>query len=153
MFRRTSVGVAVRATFGGIAGVLAFSGMPALAQTQQSLERVEITGSLLRRIEGEAALPVTTISLDELRSAGATNAEQALRLITQGGAAVTSSGSVSATNGAASYASLRGIGVSVHAGAAQRPAQGGQLRLARRQRRRGPEQHPAGAIDRVEVLK
>ena len=56
MFRRTSVGVAVRATFGGIAGVLAFSGMPAHAQTQQSLERVEITGSLLRRIEGEAAL-------------------------------------------------------------------------------------------------
>ena len=110
MFRRTSVGVAVRATFGGIAGVLAFSGMPALAQTQQSLERVEITGSLLRRIEGEAALPVTTISLDELRSAGATNAEQALRLITQGGAAVTSSGSVSATNGAASYASLRSLG-------------------------------------------
>ena len=51
MFRRTRVGAAVRATFGGIAGVLAFSGMPAHAQAQQSLERVEITGSLLRRID------------------------------------------------------------------------------------------------------
>ena len=76
MFRRTRIGVAVSAAFGGIAGLLAF-GMPAQAQTQQSLERVEITGSLLRRIEGESALPVTTITVQELQAAGVTNAEQA----------------------------------------------------------------------------
>jgi len=84
----------------------------ALAQASgsQSLERVEVTGSLLRRIEGEASLPTTTISVEELRNAGVTNAEQALKLVTQGGAGLVSSGSVSQGNGAASYASLRSLG-------------------------------------------
>jgi len=84
----------------------------ALAQASgtQALERVEITGSLLRRIEGETALPVTTLSVTELQAAGATNAEQALRLVTQGQTATVTSGSVSGTNGAASYASLRSLG-------------------------------------------
>jgi iron complex outermembrane receptor protein len=83
-----------------------------LAQTPpaQSLERVEITGSLIKRIEGETALPVTILKVDELQAAGATNAEQAMRLITQGNAGLVSSGSVSQTNGAASYASLRSLG-------------------------------------------
>ena len=110
MLRRTRLSVAVSAAFsaslvGITPGVLAQTTPPA-----QSLERVEITGSLIKRIEGETALPVTVLKVDELRAAGATNAEQAMRLITQGGAGLVSSGSVSQTNGAASYASLRSLG-------------------------------------------
>jgi iron complex outermembrane recepter protein len=109
MLRAKKVSLAVSAALSsGLIGLAP----NALAQASgtQALERVEITGSLLRRIEGEAALPTTTISREELINAGATNAEQALRLVTQGGASLVSSGSVSQGNGAASYASLRSLG-------------------------------------------
>jgi iron complex outermembrane receptor protein len=109
MLKATKISLAVSAALGsGLIGLAP----NALAQASgaQALERVEITGSLLRRIEGEAALPTTLITVEELRNAGVTNAEQALRLVTQGGTGLVSSGSVSQGNGAASYASLRSLG-------------------------------------------
>jgi len=109
MFRAKKISLAVSAALGsGLIG-LAPSAV-AQSTSAQSLERVEVTGSLLRRIEGETSLPTTLISADELRNAGVTNAEQALRLVTQGSAGLVSSGSVSQGNGAASYASLRSLG-------------------------------------------
>ncbi len=109
MLRAKKISLAVSAALGsGLIGMA--PGALAQATGTQALERVEITGSLLRRIEGETALPVQTISTEELRNAGVTNAEQALRLVTQGGASLVSSGSVSQTNGAASFASLRSLG-------------------------------------------
>jgi len=110
-FRKLPVASSVASAFGGFVVVAITLPAPVIAQTgAQALERVEITGSLLKRIEGETSLPVTTLSVDELRKAGATNAEQALRLVTQGAASLVSSGSVSQGNGAASYASLRSLG-------------------------------------------
>jgi iron complex outermembrane recepter protein len=109
MFKRTRLGVAVTAAFSGIAGALAL-GLPAYAQTSQTLDRVEITGSMLRRIEGETALPVTTLRVEELEKAGVTNAEQAVKFITQQQGGVVTSSSVSGTNGAAAYADLRSLG-------------------------------------------
>ncbi len=107
MWKLKKITLAVSAAIGG--GLVGFAPQ-ALAQGAQALERVEITGSLLRRIEGETALPVTTISVEDLQQVGVTNAEQALRVVTQGAASLVSSGSVSQTNGAASYASLRSLG-------------------------------------------
>ncbi len=106
--KRTKLSLAVSAALS--AGLVGFAPGAVGQTTPQAMDRVEITGSLLRRIETENALPVTTISSDELVKAGATNAEQALRLVTQGGASLVSSGSVSQGNGAASYASLRSLG-------------------------------------------
>src|SRR5689334_17305562 len=42
----------------------------------QQVERVEITGSSIKRIEGETALPVQVITRKELDQSGATNVEQ-----------------------------------------------------------------------------
>ena len=109
MLKRTKLSLAVSAALS--AGLAGFA-PGALGQTStQSLDRVEVTGSLIKRIESEVALPVTSISATELQSAGVTNAEQVLRTITQNnaGGAVTS-GSVSGNNGGASYASLRALG-------------------------------------------
>jgi iron complex outermembrane receptor protein len=81
MLRAKKVSLAVSAALGsGLIGLAP----AALAQATgaQALERVEITGSLLRRIEGETALPVTTLSTEEIIRSGATNAEQAMRLVT-----------------------------------------------------------------------
>ena len=53
---------------------------PAIAQDTQSnqsnpsMQRVEITGSSIRRIATEGALPVQTITLDQMNKQGVTNA-------------------------------------------------------------------------------
>ena len=94
--------------FGGLAAVTA---LPAAAQ-QQQLERVEITGSMIKRSETESALPVTTISSEELRRAGVTTAEQAMTFIAENQSATNSSNSVGSSNGGASFVDLRGLGAS-----------------------------------------
>jgi iron complex outermembrane receptor protein len=86
---------------------LGISPLPSLAQ---SAERIEITGSLIRRIEGEGSLPVVTLKAEELARAGVTNAEEAVKFITQQQGGTVTSGSVSGTNGAAAYADLRSLG-------------------------------------------
>ena len=80
------------------------------APTAQQLDRVEITGSMIRRAAGETALPITTLNIEELQKAGVTTAEQAVQFITENQSAVVSSGSVGGSNGATSYADLRGLG-------------------------------------------
>ena len=92
-----------------VVGALAVSmALPAFAQqATEKIEKIEVTGSLIKRVDGEAALPVVVISIEDLAKAGVTNAEQAIKLITQQQGGTVTSGSVSGTNGGASYASLR----------------------------------------------
>ena len=74
--------------------------------------RVEVTGSNIKRIEGEGALPVQVIDRDEIIRSGSTNAMEIVNLIS----ANNSGGNVSLGNiiGAATFsnqtASLRGLG-------------------------------------------
>jgi iron complex outermembrane receptor protein len=96
---------------------------PAVAQQAQSqapMQRVEITGSSIKRIALEGALPVQTISVDQLDKQGITNAEQMLRLISANGTGadnMTSGNNVfgadaDRVSGGGSFASLRGLGPS-----------------------------------------
>lgn len=90
---------------------MAFGPLPVLAQSGgESVQRVEVTGSLIRRIDSETSLPVTTIRSEDLQRVGVTNAEQAVQFITQQQGGTVTSGSVSGTNGAAAYADLRSLG-------------------------------------------
>ena len=110
MLKRTKLSLAVSAALS--AGLVGFA-PGAFAQAQpsaQKLDRVEVTGSLIKRIEGETSLPVTTLNISDLEKAGVTNAEQAVKFITQQQGGTVTSGSVSGTNGAASYADLRSLG-------------------------------------------
>jgi len=114
MFRKTKVCTGLMLAFGSAA-----VGMnPALAQQQppapppqQQLEKVEITGSSIKRIEAETALPVQVITREAIEKTGATTVEQLLNTVT----AASSSGqlpaaSVSgATTGGISSVSLRGL--------------------------------------------
>ena len=83
MLKRTKLSLAVGAALSaGLTGFVPVS----LAQTPTPTvrqDRVEITGSLIRRIEGETSLPVVTLNVSELEKAGVTNAEQAVKFITQ----------------------------------------------------------------------
>ncbi|WP_161974420.1 TonB-dependent receptor [Piscinibacter terrae] len=95
-----------------LAGVFALKPTVVLAQAQpQQLERVEITGSSIKRIEAETALPVQVISREEIQRTGASNVEQLLQTVS----AVSSSGGLTAssvsgsTTGGISSVSLRGL--------------------------------------------
>ena len=49
---------------------------PVLAQQTQKIEKIEVTGSNIKRIEGESALPVTVISRDEIQRSGVNTAAE-----------------------------------------------------------------------------
>jgi iron complex outermembrane receptor protein len=88
----------------GAAGVAA----PALAQDI----RVDVTGSSIKRIEGETALPVTVMTRDEIDRTGAQSVYDLLQYVSSNN----SGGAINVTNviGAQTYstntASLRGLG-------------------------------------------
>jgi iron complex outermembrane receptor protein len=109
MFRKTRLSFAVGAAFGASLVGLTPQAL-AQAPSAQQLDRVEITGSLIRRVEGESALPVVVISAEELQRAGVKTAEAAVQFIAQNQSTVNSSGSIGATNGGAAYADLRALG-------------------------------------------
>lgn len=102
-----------------VASLLAAGASAAFSQTPTApakVEKIEVTGSSIKQIEGETALPVLVITREEIQRAGATNAEELLRSISTNA----SSGSTSVANtgagggqgggGSASLVSMRGLG-------------------------------------------
>ena len=79
------------------------------AQPQQ-LERIEITGSAIKRsIADEGALPISVIKAEELRQSGVTSVEQIIDLLASSQSSNTGSNSIgSSTGGAARQHLLRG---------------------------------------------
>ncbi len=105
MHKRTMLSRSLLLAFGGIA---ALSGPAAFAQ--QTLEKVEITGSNIRRVQSETASPITTVDREEIQRSGKTSVAELLQTLS-----VDNQGSVPTTfgNGFASGASglsLRGLG-------------------------------------------
>jgi iron complex outermembrane receptor protein len=105
MLKRTRLSLAVGAVFGA-----GFAGFVPQASAQQTMDRVEITGSLIKRSQTETALPVTTVTIDDLKKAGVTTAQEAMTFIAENQSAQNSSNSVGASNGGSSVVDLRGLG-------------------------------------------
>ena len=87
------------------------AGAPASAAEAPALQRVEITGSNIRRVKAETAAPVQTITREELDKSGKASVAEYLQTL-----AVDNAGSVpmsfgSGFAGGASGISLRGLGV------------------------------------------
>ena len=86
------------------------------AQAQDAkLERVEVTGSSIKRIDGETALPVQVIKRDEIDKSGVTTAAELLQKISSNVGGLTDGASISDQSGAQrgfNGANLRGLGVS-----------------------------------------
>ncbi len=139
---------------------IAAHALPALAQNTPAAtpQRIEITGSSIKRIQTEGALPVQTITRDDIEKLGIVSAEQLVaRLAANGtGADNLSSnvgiqlGTTDRNNNGNSSANLRGLGANstlvllnghriVNHG-----AKGNAVDL---------NSIPLGAIERVEVLK
>lgn len=88
--------------------ILALATSSALAQEAQKLERIQITGSSIKRVESETALPVTVISRDAIEKSGAVNVEDILRRLSVNSAQL--SDSTQGAGYATSNANLRGLG-------------------------------------------
>ncbi len=94
-------------------GRLSFAVAVAIAASTavaQQRERIEVTGSNIKRIEGETALPVTVITRDDIDKMGATSTEAILKRITASAAMY--SDTTQGVGYAVSNANLRGIGAS-----------------------------------------
>jgi iron complex outermembrane receptor protein len=86
VFRRKTLALAVLYAVGG-AGLGAFAVTPAFAQQQPTdqpttkIEKVVVTGSNIKRIEGETATPVQVITRKEIERTGATNLNELMRAL------------------------------------------------------------------------
>jgi iron complex outermembrane recepter protein len=105
MFQRTRLCASLMLAFGGMSALT-----PAVAQ--QEVQRIEITGSAIRRIAAEGALPVTTITREDIEKSGATTATELLQRLPSMQGFTTTSQSVNGGGGGTTTASLHGIGSS-----------------------------------------
>ena len=109
MLKRTTLAKSLLIAFSGSA---AFYGAPAFAQqaATQELQRVEVTGSNIRRVQSETAAPVQTLTREDIDRSGKSSVAELLQTLS-----VDNQGSVPTTFGAgfasgASGISLRGLG-------------------------------------------
>ena len=153
-FQRTRLCYCIVSAFGALA-----SSTPSLVRAQAStqdqgaaVQRVEITGSSIKRVDAESALPIQTVSREQIETLGVTNTEQLLQHIS----ANSSAGGTNTVQNAGqstygeSTASLRGLG-------AQRTLVLVNGRRIANYATDGTavdiNSIPLSAIDRVEVLK
>lgn len=104
MFRKTELARCALVALGALAA------LPAAQAQDTQLERVEITGSAIRRIDAEGSLPVTTIRRDQIERTGATSITDLMQKLPgiQGG--TTEASSVGGGGGGFSGVSLHNLG-------------------------------------------
>jgi iron complex outermembrane receptor protein len=153
MFNQKQIVCAVLGAFATVS-TYAQSTQASAAGEPTKIERVEVTGSSIKRIAAEGALPVQILTREDVQKTGATSVEQLLQTIgsaNSAGGVVTSSTS-GATTGGISTVSLRGLSgtrtlVLVNG---RRVSAYGQLGDSASV---DVNAIPIAAIDRVEVLK
>ncbi|MET0518835.1 MAG: TonB-dependent receptor [Burkholderiaceae bacterium] len=106
MFKLNAVSLAVTAALSAVA-------LPVLAQettTGPQLERVVVTGSAIKRLDAETAVPVTVVKMDDLKQQGITSVEQVMSVLSAAQMSQGTSQVVGSGSGGAAFADLRGIG-------------------------------------------
>ncbi|CDG84934.1 TonB-dependent receptor [Janthinobacterium agaricidamnosum] len=94
---------------GAVVASLGLLAHPAMAE-DAPVQRVEITGSAIKRIDAETSVPVTVIKMDDLKKNGVTTIEQVMANLSAAQSTQGTSQSVGSGTGGASFADLRGIG-------------------------------------------
>ncbi|WP_077034297.1 TonB-dependent receptor domain-containing protein [Pelomonas sp. KK5] len=105
MFKRNAISAAALLCF-------SIASTPLLAQQSNTLERVEITGSSIKRIASEGALPVQVVTAEEIRSSGASNLQDLIqRLPAMQGFSIADT-AIGSNSGGYSTASIHALGSS-----------------------------------------
>jgi iron complex outermembrane recepter protein len=107
-FRKTAVARALITALCGTGAMMA--AQVTLAQTSSSLQRVEITGSAIKRTDAETAVPITVLRMDNLKEQGLTTVEEVVNALAGNQATQGTSQAVGLGTGGASFADLRGLG-------------------------------------------
>lgn len=105
MFRRTKICTGALMALGG---VIASTSAPVFGQ--QQLERVEITGSAIRRIDAESALPVQVLKKEDIARSGATSTTDLLQRLPAIQGSFSESSSVGGGGGGLTTVSIHNIG-------------------------------------------
>ncbi|MGX4641538.1 TonB-dependent receptor [Massilia sp. SYSU DXS3249] len=102
----------VRRLFGAAAGLGLLACPLAGAQdtTGQPIQRVEVTGSSIKRIATESSLPITTIRAADFAKQGLTTVQEVLNTIPMNQASEVGASAVGSGTGGRSTADLRGLG-------------------------------------------
>ena len=108
-----TLSLAVRRALAGSAALGAvLAALPALAQqeTPAPMQRVEITGSSIKRLAAQTSLPITSIRADDFAKQGLATAQEVLATIPMNQSSQGASQSVGAGTGGRAVADLRGLG-------------------------------------------
>jgi iron complex outermembrane receptor protein len=155
MMMETAISRAVRLMFSGSAALIGAGLLtqPAFAQDTPVIQRVEITGSSIKRVDAETSLPVQVVTKADIAKTGASSTEELLQSISafsSAGATSNATGAGTSTGGLSSI-SLRGLGstrtlvlVNGRRLAAFAGSDGSSVNV---------NAIPLAAIERVEVLK
>jgi iron complex outermembrane receptor protein len=81
-----------------------------VAQAQANLERITVTGSAIKRIDAETAVPITVVKMEELKKQGISTVEQILSSLSVVQASTGTSQVIGSGTGGASFADIRGLG-------------------------------------------
>ena len=123
-FERKKIALALSLALGGGGAIVGAA--PALAQDI----RVEVTGSSIRRVDAETALPVTIVTREEIAQTGVNNVEQLLAMLP-------------------STATLGGLGLTAGVGLTHlRPVVGLAARPRRQPHAGAGQRAPAGGLRR-----
>ena len=82
----------------------------AQAQQAQRVDKIEVTGTNIKRIDTETASPVTIITREEIQRSGATTVSEVIRQIPANNAGSFSENSLNSFSAGAAAVSLRGLG-------------------------------------------
>lgn len=107
LFRKSQVASALVVACGGLVGV---NGVTYAQDGGTSLERVEITGSAIKRINAETTVPITIVKVEELKKQGINSVEQVMATLTVSQSQTSTSQVIGSGTGGASFADIRGLG-------------------------------------------
>lgn len=111
---RQAVGAAGMTAALGMLGNGALAQEPAQEAAQPKLQRVEITGSAIKRLESETALPVQVITRADIEKAGVTTAAELMARVSANVGGLTDGASINIGGDQRGFnsANLRGVGTS-----------------------------------------
>ena len=146
MIKKKQLAVAIAATF-------VATGVAYAQQQPQKVEKVEVTGSNIKRIDTETAAPIQVISREDIERSGATTIAEVLRNIPASNSGTVSEAAVASFTPGANAPSLRGLGgaatlvlINGRRVAPHGFAVGGQTTFV------DVNSIPSAAVERIEVL-
>jgi iron complex outermembrane recepter protein len=106
MFQRTKICSGLLLAFGSSLLTIA----PGAFAQDSTVQRVEITGSSIKRVDAETSEPVTVLKADDLKKQGVTTVEQILQNVSAVQVQQGTAQAIGLGTGGASFADLRGLG-------------------------------------------